>query len=546
MLLPDMRTLIISFLITDLIITAIMIMLWKQNRKHFSGTGFWVTNFIFQSLALALISLRGILPDWITMIVSNSLVVAGNILGLMGLEYFAGIRRKQIFNLILLAVFVFIHSWFSLVNPDLPARNLNLSSAFLIIGLQVCWLVFVKLKGEIRKATMNIGFIFMLYNLVNIGRIVIFFTVEHPGNDYFKPNGFESLVLIFYQMLFILLTYALVGKFNKRLLSEVAIQEEKFSKSFHSSPVAVILTSLVGGRIIDVNKKFLESSGYTFSEVEGKIITDLNIWQNIEDKDFIVDEISNYGSISDKELKFRRKSGEILDTVFTAEIVNVGSEQCVLSTIVDITGRKQAAEIISKSEKKYRMLLQNLQSGVVVHDPDSQITFANEQASYLLGLSLDQMMGKTVIDKAWYFVEEDGLRMAVDNYPATRVLSTHMPVKNLVLGINRPVTNDLIWVIVNGFPEFDADEKLQHVVVTFNDITETKNLERRLKEKLSELEKFNKNMVGRENRMVELKQEINELCVMLEMPPRYKSAEKAGSRKSSSYAKASEAKGGAE
>lgn len=531
MFLPDMRTLIFSFLITDLIITAIMIMLWIQNRKHFSGTGFWVTNFIFQSIALTLISLRGIIPDWTSMVLSNTLVIAGNMFGLIGLEYYAGVRRKHIFNLLLLVVFIFIHAWFSLVKPDLPARNLNLSSAFLIVGLQVCWLVFFKLKGEIQKLTMNIGLIFMLYSIVNLGRIVNFFTVEHPGNDYFLPNGFESLVLIFYQVLFIFLTYALVGKFNKRLLSEVAAQEEKFSKSFHSSPVAVILTSLSGGRIIDLNRKFLEISGYSSSEIEGRLISDLDIWSNKADKDLIVSEISRAGSISEKELKFKKKSGEILDTVFTGEIVIVGGEQCVLSTIVDITGRKQAEEVVAKSEKKYRMLIQNLQSGVVVHAPDSQITFANEQASYLLGLSVDQMMGKTIIDEAWYFVEENGLQMQVDHYPAARVLLSHLPVKNLVLGINRPLTNDLIWVIVNAFPEFDASEKLQHVVVTFNDITETKKLEIKLKEKLSELEKFNKNMVGRENRMVELKQEINELCSMLELPHRYESADKAGSRK---------------
>ena len=221
MISPDIRTLVLSFLITDLIIIIVMVMLWIQNRKHFSGTIFWVADFAFQTIALALIGLRGMVPDWISMVLSNTLIITGHILGLIGLEYFAGIRKRHIHNWILLAVFVFIHFWFSIIKPDLPVRTLNLSVAFLIIGLQMCWLVGVRLKGEMRKLTLSIGVIFMVYCLINIGRIVNIFTTEHPTNDFFAPKGFESFVLVFYQMLFILLTYSLVLMFNKRLLSDI-------------------------------------------------------------------------------------------------------------------------------------------------------------------------------------------------------------------------------------------------------------------------------------------------------------------------------------
>jgi len=54
------------------------------------------------------------------------------------------------------------------------------------------------------------------------------------------------------------------------------------------------------------------------------------------------------------------------------------------------------------------------------------------------------------------------------------------------------------------------------------DISEQKKYEETIKEKINELEKFNKFMMGREVKMLELKKEINELCKMLGMDERYK------------------------
>ena len=63
---------------------------------------------------------------------------------------------------------------------------------------------------------------------------------------------------------------------------------------------------------------------------------------------------------------------------------------------------------------------------------------------------------------------------------------------------------------------------------TVQDITARKRAEEALRQKAealrasnAELEQFNRAMVGRELRMIELKQEINELCRRLGEPPRH-------------------------
>ena len=343
----DMRTLMFSFLITDLIIIAVMVWLWIQNRKHFSGTVFWIADFVFQLFALGLIALRGSIPDLFSMVLSNSLVIAGNIFGLMGLEYFADIRRKNILNWILLAVFIFIHTWFSIIDPDLSVRNLNLASAFLIIGLQVCWLVGVRLKDEMRKLTLSIGVIFMLYNLVNIGRIVNFFTAKHHGNDYFEPDGFEALVIVLYQMLFILLTYSLVMMFNKRLRFKLSKQEERYMRAFNSSPYAILLTRMTDGIIQDVNEGFSNITGYSSSDAIGKTTYELGLWINEEDRLIVVDKLKKREKVYEIEFGFRIKSGEIITGLITSEIMILDDEVNIFSSINDITARKKTENLLN-------------------------------------------------------------------------------------------------------------------------------------------------------------------------------------------------------
>jgi butyrate kinase len=53
------------------------------------------------------------------------------------------------------------------------------------------------------------------------------------------------------------------------------------------------------------------------------------------------------------------------------------------------------------------------------------------------------------------------------------------------------------------------------------DITENKIAEQTLKEKINELERYKIITVNREMKMMELKNEINELCTQLHEKPRY-------------------------
>lgn len=143
----------------------------------------------------------------------------------------------------------------------------------------------------------------------------------------------------------------------------------------------------------------------------------------------------------------------------------------------DITQNKKSIEALKENEKRYRGILNNLDAGVVIHNPDTSVQISNSKACELLGLSEEQMNGKLAIDPEWKFFNEDNIPLAYDEYPVNKIKSTKRSIKNLIGGINRPKTEDVIWVLINGFPVLNSENDIVEIIISFIDISEMKRLE---------------------------------------------------------------------
>ena len=135
----------------------------------------------------------------------------------------------------------------------------------------------------------------------------------------------------------------------------------------------------------------------------------------------------------------------------------------------------------------FKDLLLNLPAAVVVHSPDTRIVYCNPVAADLLDLTEEQLMGLEAINPGWSFIREDSSEIPFEAYPVSRVLSSGKAVRNLVAGINRPSTKDLIWVMVNAFPLFDKSGHINRVIVAFTDITLMKKADEIIKTSEKEL-----------------------------------------------------------
>ena len=476
MILLDMRTLVFSNVVTDIVCMLVILLLWHQSRKRFAGTGFWVFDFAFQSAAAFLIILRGSIPDWMSMVLANTLVIGGAILGYMGLVRFIGKKISQVHNYVLLAVFACIHAYFTLVQPNQAARNLNLSVGLLIICFQCMWFLVHSIEPRMRRLTLGVGMVFGAYCLVSVVRIVGFFTGTRVANDYFHSGAFESLILISYQMLFILLTYSLVLMVNKRLVVEVKTQEEKFAKAFHSSPYAITLTRLSDGQIAEVNDGFLNITGYRYAEAIGKTTVDLHLWDKEEDRVVAVNELSKSGKVEGREFQFRKKSGEMITGLFSADIIPINDQEFVLSSISDITERKRTEEALRESEEKYRNLVNFAPAAIYEMDlQGSKFLSVNEVMCDILRYSREELLSMKPTDlmdqeSRSFFKERIRKKLAGEKIDET-----------IEYRIRR---KDGEWIdtAINVGAITYTDEKPTRVVVIGHEITERKKIEQALRQ----------------------------------------------------------------
>lgn len=140
-------------------------------------------------------------------------------------------------------------------------------------------------------------------------------------------------------------------------------------------------------------------------------------------------------------------------------------------------------ESYKNSEVKLQNLLDNLDAGVVVHAKDTSILYNNSRAAELLGLSDDQIKGKTAFDPEWKFLDKNGLALPLDDYPVNQIIKNEKPLTNMLVAVVRKQKKDQVWLLVNGFPFYDQEGDLKEVIISFVDITEAKNAELELKEK---------------------------------------------------------------
>ncbi len=136
---------------------------------------------------------------------------------------------------------------------------------------------------------------------------------------------------------------------TERKKAQQALQESeaKFASAFHASPSLKTITRLKDGRIVDANESFIRISGHSREELIGSRTTELGLWADLADRERVMKAIKEKGRVSNLEIEFRTKSGELTTQLFSAEVVNLNDEPHLISVSNDITQRKRAQEELS-------------------------------------------------------------------------------------------------------------------------------------------------------------------------------------------------------
>jgi len=169
-------------------------------------------------------------------------------------------------------------------------------------------------------------------------------------------------------------------------------------------------------------------------------------------------------------------------------------------------------QALQESEERHRNLFESMMQGVVYQDATGNIIAANPAAERILGLTVDQMMGRTSVDPRWKASKQDGSDFPGPEHPSMVALKTGKPCTNVTMGVFSPKSNETRWIKVDAVPRFKSSrsnsngeggdenanqeeepQKPWQVHATFTDITETKRFEHKLlraKEKAQQSDKL--------------------------------------------------------
>jgi diguanylate cyclase (GGDEF)-like protein/PAS domain S-box-containing protein len=139
---------------------------------------------------------------------------------------------------------------------------------------------------------------------------------------------------------------------RKKTEEALRLSEEKFSKAFRFSPEMIVISSLAEGRLIEVNDAFTLISGYSREEVIGHTPLELDVLACREDYANIKKLLAAGEIIRNMEINLRIKSGEIRQSLFSTERIELDGRECLISVWRDITEKKKMEDDLHKAKEE--------------------------------------------------------------------------------------------------------------------------------------------------------------------------------------------------
>jgi PAS domain S-box-containing protein len=250
--------------------------------------------------------------------------------------------------------------------------------------------------------------------------------------------------------------------------------EEKFSKAFWESPLALSLTSTKDHRYIEVNETFERITGWSRAQIVGRSVLDVGIWMDASQRIEFIKRLAMEGTVRDLEISFRTRDGQVRTGLGSAELIELNGEQCALSVVADITEVKQAEEIRRVSEHRFSQFFSTLPEYCYITSPTGEILDVNPAACRALGYTKEELLGRPLSD---LYAPESALKLVNLLEKWKRIVKLHNEEMVVLTKEGRSRT-----VLLNAGAVKDTQGNIVYVAYVQADITERKEILQRLRE----------------------------------------------------------------
>ena len=184
----------------------------------------------------------------------------------------------------------------------------------------------------------------------------------------------------------------------------------------------------------------------------------------------------------------------------------------VIATLEDITEAKKAEAALRESEMRHRIIFEKSPLGLARFDREGVITDCNQRYMEIMGATRETLIGFDALRRCTPEMRE-------------RIGAALAGEPSVYEGEFTSVTGGRTFFMRAAFNPLESGRPSSGVIATVEDITERKTIEREVRANLEELERFSRLVVGREERMMQLKQEVNDFLIAQGEDPKYKIVE---------------------
>jgi PAS domain S-box-containing protein len=176
----------------------------------------------------------------------------------------------------------------------------------------------------------------------------------------------------------------------------------------------------------------------------------------------------------------------------------------------DDSYRRSIEAALIESRERFFHLIQNLNIGVILCDAEGSIQLCNQTCLELFHVKEEVLIGKSVFNTSNPVIDENGNPLTQDKYPVAEAVNTKSVVKNRIIGVE--TIERTIWLQVNAQPILEDRNQLKHVICSFIDITEQRNLALQLKQQEQQKQKqlMQATIDGQERERSEISRELHD------------------------------------
>jgi PAS domain S-box-containing protein len=273
---------------------------------------------------------------------------------------------------------------------------------------------------------------------------------------------------------------------HKKAEQSLRTIKKKYQDLFENAPIAYFSISPDDGSILRVNSEATRLLGYKKKDLKQMKVFDLyaDTQHGIPKAKQLFKRFQAGESIREEELQMKCRDGEAVWINLNVETVKDHDGRILesRSMVIDISKRKMAEEALRKSEKRYRLLVETMNDGLIVMDKKASLEYLNDKFCEMLGYQRDELLGRPIVD----FLLEPNQTMFKKQFARRKKGEGTRYEMTFIRKDGREVPT-----IISGMPIFDDGKRFKGTFAVVTDITDRKKMETKLGTRATDLGELN-------------------------------------------------------